>query len=440
MRKTAGLLFLVLAVLVLAGCTNNPNTPPVPPVEPDENTTPDLNVPAVVPDACSSDSNCNDNLPCTLDACAGTPKACVHSAITACQNGDSCCTSDCSFLNDNDCASPAPDQCQTDANCNDSNYQTWDSCTGTPKQCVNNPPTCSQLGGADCATDKICSIALTTAFGTTRCCMGLCTYDQCIGVSCDSNHTCSSGVCVFKTCTGLSGNICAADQNCANAFISTSDSTRCCASACGNANQCTTAGDCGDVNACTTDVCSGTPKICSHSTVSACTNGDGCCAGGCSYTTDNDCSPPSPETGTQAFCESLSTTAQKQVCYSDFSIQNTYPGVCGSYAGDYNSLCLNMINGNCANAASTALKDNCYFKKAVRTSTAATCSSISDATYTTSCQSAVALAPQSCNSLYIDMCHYERALKDLNSTQCNDTNTLAANAFLPGVCHGILGS
>src|SRR5262249_8474418 len=107
--------------------------------------------------------------------------------------------------------------------------------------------------------------------------------------------TCS---CDGKTCgedgCGHSCGTCAAGKSCvANA----------CVSNCGNGEldpgetcdgNCPTS--CDDGNSCTSDTLSGTPATCdvacSHSPVTACANGDGCCAPGCTNVTDSDCNNP----------------------------------------------------------------------------------------------------------------------------------------------------
>ena len=47
-----------------------------------------------------------------------------------------------------------------------------------------------------------------------------------------------------------------------------------------------------DANACTVDVCDGSQQCNQTSVITTCTNGDGCCPGGCTFATDDDCPPP----------------------------------------------------------------------------------------------------------------------------------------------------
>jgi len=60
--------------------------------------------------ACTSDSDCDDGNPCTIDICVnpGTPSAaCSHQPITSCIDDDGCCPSGCDYTTDNDCARPS---------------------------------------------------------------------------------------------------------------------------------------------------------------------------------------------------------------------------------------------------------------------------------------------------------------------------------------------
>jgi|SRR3989344_8924909 len=54
-------------------------------------------------DVCISTADCNDFDYCTKDSCSGTPKNCAHLKITNCTSGDSCCPSGCKKDKDNDC-------------------------------------------------------------------------------------------------------------------------------------------------------------------------------------------------------------------------------------------------------------------------------------------------------------------------------------------------
>jgi hypothetical protein len=55
---------------------------------------------------CSSDSDCNDNNPCTQDVCSGQPKNCSFSPVTECVP-DGCCPENCAYTEDSDCPRPS---------------------------------------------------------------------------------------------------------------------------------------------------------------------------------------------------------------------------------------------------------------------------------------------------------------------------------------------
>ncbi len=54
-------------------------------------------------------------------------------------------------------------------------------------------------------------------------------------------------------------------------------------------DECSAGTDCNDSNLCTTDTCTGSPKKCSNTQITACAGGDNCCPQGCTYTNDSDC-------------------------------------------------------------------------------------------------------------------------------------------------------
>ncbi len=58
---------------------------------------------------------------------------------------------------------------------------------------------------------------------------------------------------------------------------------------CENVDECLIDEDCNDGDFSTKEVCSGTPKKCSHSTMTECITGDNYCPTNCDYSTDEDC-------------------------------------------------------------------------------------------------------------------------------------------------------
>ncbi|MCD6414139.1 MAG: carboxypeptidase regulatory-like domain-containing protein [Candidatus Diapherotrites archaeon] len=224
---------------------------------------------------CNSTSDCDDGDSCTLDICSGNPRACSHVKVTACSDNDGCCPAGCTYKADDDCE--PVDECQTDADCDDSIPCTKDTCSGAPKtcshamvtQCVDNdsccPEGCSYLNDTDCPETDECSTDSDCDDGVN------CTLDTCSGTpkACHHTHitTCQSGDgCCPEGCN----------------YLNDTD--------CPNLDQCLTNADCDDNNVCTMDVCNGTPKMCYNLPITECRDNDGCCPSGCSYVTDNDCS------------------------------------------------------------------------------------------------------------------------------------------------------
>jgi len=112
-------------------------------------------------DTCIVNSNCDDGNPCTADNCSGVPKKCVHEQKTACVDNDGCCSPGCSYGNDSDCQ-PVVDKCVSEYDCDDMNSATLDTCSGKPKKCRNTqitkciggdyycPPGCINADDSDC--------------------------------------------------------------------------------------------------------------------------------------------------------------------------------------------------------------------------------------------------------------------------------------------------
>jgi len=155
-------------------------------------------------DECSTDADCDDGDPSTTDTCSGTPKICANSPITQCVNNDGYCPPGCYRAVDNDCEI----ECTEDAHCND----------------------------GDEATLDICALGY-----------------------------------------------------CENAVQ----------------DQCSTDADCDDGDPSTKDMCSGTPKQCVYAQMNVCTHDDGYCPVNCYQATDNDCTN---ECLTDADCDDADET------------------------------------------------------------------------------------------------------------------------------------
>lgn len=83
---------------------------------------------------CFTDTECEDNDPCTVDACYNG--LCSNEPIITCTNEDNCCPSGCTHSTDSDCEQQ--DECYTDSDCDDLDPCTYDMCSGTPRKCHHN--------------------------------------------------------------------------------------------------------------------------------------------------------------------------------------------------------------------------------------------------------------------------------------------------------------
>ena len=280
------------------------------------------------PNSCPT--SCDDGNACTTDQITGSAEtcnvSCTHGTIDTCTPGDGCCPPSCNSATDTDCSATCgngvvdtnetcdpPDTCPT--TCNDGNACTTDSLTGSATNCNAN---CSHSTitactpgdgccptGCDSNTDTDCSASCGNSVVETgetcdppsscpsSCNDGNdCTVDQLTGNSQNCNVACSSSS--ISSCT--SGDGC-----CPTGCDNTTDTD--CSVSCGNGvleagETCdpssTCPATCDDSNDCTVDQRTGSAQncnvACSHSSISSCASGDGCCPTGCDSTTDTDCS------------------------------------------------------------------------------------------------------------------------------------------------------
>ena len=280
------------------------------------------------PASCAA--SCDDGNACTVDQMAGNAQscnvACSHSSITACIPGDGCCPTGCSSANDVDCSASCgngmvdpgetcdpPGTCAT--SCDDGNACTVDQMTGSAQNCnvacshsaVSTcvpgdgccPTGCSSTDDSDCSAS--CGNGVIDSGETcdppgscpTSCEDGnACTVDQLTGNAQNCNVACSSSA--ISTCAP-------GDGCCPTGCSAANDSD--CSASCGNGileggETCDPPGSCptscDDGNTCTLDQLTGSAQTCnatcSHSAISTCVSGDGCCPTGCNSTTDQDCS------------------------------------------------------------------------------------------------------------------------------------------------------
>jgi hypothetical protein len=203
-------------------------------------------------------------------------------------------------------------ECGVNADCNDGNVCTNDSCVGGVCQHTNNSNSCNDgffctsgdvcsggtcMGGANpCSAPLLCSESLDACvqcLSAANCNDGnVCTTDSCNGQgSCvNSNNTIACNDGLFCTQTDqCSGGACVGSGNRCPGLICDEPNDRCV--------QCLSPADCNDGNLCTNDVCSG--NVCSNPNNSNscndflfCTSNDTCSGGAC-VGGANPCASPS---------------------------------------------------------------------------------------------------------------------------------------------------
>lgn len=228
---------------------------------------------------CSAPADCDDQNPCTDDACVDT--VCQHTNNTApCTDDADDCTDDlckdgaCGHVNntapcedDNDpctkdqCAGDYcthPDngtcQCQKAADCNDSNPCTTDACVGNQCKYTNNVLPCAT--DQNPCTDDVCAAGVCSHPNNTD----SCTDD---GDAC-TNDVCAAGICTHPNINGC----CSGDGDCFDNNVCTDDS--CVNAKCTHKNN--LLGCAADTSPCTLDSCSA--GSCKHPTNNVCAGSD----------------------------------------------------------------------------------------------------------------------------------------------------------------------
>lgn len=216
------------------------------------------------PGACPR--TCSDGVACTRDVLVATgtcQAACLFLPITAFRAGDGCCPPGGDASLDPDCAPVCGDGVA------EAPGETCDYAAATgacPATCpAGDSCTRVRLEGAVGACTAACvAREVTACVSGDGCCPGWCT----IAGDADCPAVCGDGVrsageaCDRGITAGLPG---------------------ACAATCDDGDACTLDAASGTVGACT--------RACSHTAVTACLTGDGCCPAGCTATADRDCAP-----------------------------------------------------------------------------------------------------------------------------------------------------
>ncbi len=209
-------------------------------------------------DVCFTDAQCDDANPCTQDSCDTATGRCVsvpRPEGTPCDDGDPCTIG-------NVCVAGA---CGTPVSCNDRNPCTTDRCDHLTGACVSEPVACDD--GDPCTADA-CSAET-----------GGCVFTPTPGAACSDGDRCSVG----EVCVQLPGTpalTCQGQPKCADADPCTADLCDQETGACSHPPIV-----CDDGNPCTADACQG--GVCVTTAFAGipcddgnrCTSGDTCVAG-----------------------------------------------------------------------------------------------------------------------------------------------------------------
>ncbi len=268
-------------------------------------------------DYCNGQDTCQGGMctPSNVDPCAAVGRSCVEDADTCGCNSDDDCPRECGTLSGGGgtpgckpLCDPSRLQCVgclNDAQCDDGNPCTADSCDATSNTCVNanidaGSGSCTLDGGSSSGvcdgaggcvpcvdtsdgTDPGCSASTPHCNGTR--CVECLLSDDCPASPVDCKYrSCQGGSCQFPNrrsgfvCNDDGGNVCDGAGNCVECV----DDVQCsgtprpyCNTSTNTCVRCLTNGDCDDRNDCTTDRCTAS-NTCSNRNVSAGTS----CSGG----------------------------------------------------------------------------------------------------------------------------------------------------------------
>ena len=263
---------------------------------------------------------CEDDNPCTDDACDSAAAGCVHTANTAsCDDGDACTVGD--SCAGSTCQAGAPRVCDDDLACTVDDCHADTGCTATPDptRCDDfdlcTLDTCSDAGCMNEATPGCCQEAEDCLASGESCVDAECTDNACVAVpvpgccespsDCvDDGDACTATVCDSNTCGHTPiASCCGSVEDCVD------DGDACTATTCEGSvcvqvdveGCCEDAGDCEhDGKPCTQATCAG--GTCSDEPI------PGCCV------TILDCEPSSDPCAPSSCVESECVTADVPGC------------------------------------------------------------------------------------------------------------------------------
>ncbi|MFO0758378.1 MAG: hypothetical protein U0359_17940 [Byssovorax sp.] len=198
---------------------------------------------------CVKDADCDDGNPCTTDTCPVPGGACVHG--------------------------PAPNCCLVDGDCNDQNPCTTDTCPVPGGPCTFAPKQNCCNSNTDCNDGDLCTADICPSPGSA------CVYPV-INGCCNTDMDCTKGnACSGATCPVPGGfcqggpipGCCTQDSDCVDNDLCTLDTCNVATKTCSNApvaGCCNVDGNCNDGNECTSDHCSGPGGSCVFSPIPGC--------------------------------------------------------------------------------------------------------------------------------------------------------------------------
>ena len=216
---------------------------------------PAVGVTVLPSEVCTTNADCDDGNPCTTDTCIPGTGLCQSTPApngTPCDDQNACTVG-------GTCQSGA---CGTPVVCNDGNPCSTDVCNPATGACTSLPRVCDD--GNPCTTDT-CSAAT-----------GGCVFTPApAGTACNDGDLCTTG----DTCVSIPGSttpICQGAPKCADADPCTADTCDAATGACVN-----TPILCDDANPCTADACVGGACVSTPiATGSVCDDGNLCTTGG----------------------------------------------------------------------------------------------------------------------------------------------------------------
>jgi hypothetical protein len=283
-------------------------------------------------ESCDPPGSCPTTCPaigCTKRKLTGTAADCTAHCIddgaqTVCASGDGCCPSGCTTATDADCS------------CTCGNGQIEAACQETCDPLSSCPAACPAMGcqkrrlvnGGTCQAQCVDDVVQTACTSGDGCCPAACNANvdsDCTahcgngaieaGETCDPPSSCPA-TCPWNACMRrkLVGSAAACTASCMDDGVQTAcaNGDGCCPAGCNSSNDNDCKPRCGDgivdsgetcdgncpatcpAIGCQTRHLQGTATACNavcvnDTVITACTNGDSCCASGCTTTNDNDC-------------------------------------------------------------------------------------------------------------------------------------------------------